>query len=86
MKRVGLRWIGWHSFRRGIASTLFLLGASDMIVMKVLRHSRVSVTRDRYGKIQDLAVQAAMDVFSRSVTERAANAGRAVVGEKIVSH
>jgi integrase len=77
MKSVGLKWKGWHSFRRGVASTLFRLGASDMIVMKILRHSRVSITRDRYVKIADPAVEAAMAMMSGEIVKRAATTGRA---------
>lgn len=84
MKRAGLEWKGWHSFRRGVASTLFRLGASDMIVMKILRHSRVSITRDRYVKIADPAVEAAMALMSGEITKRAAITGRAVtIGSEI---
>ena len=67
MKRVGIEWKGWQSFRRGVASTLVQLGASDMIVMKILRHSRVTITRDQYVKVQDPQVLAAMEELSRAV-------------------
>ncbi len=85
MKRAGLEWKGWHAFRRGVASTLFRLGASDMIVMKILRHSRVSITRDRYVKIADPAVEAAMAMMSREIVKRAATTGRDPDGETAVS-
>lgn len=38
-----------------------------MIVMKILRHSRVTITRDRYVKVQDPQVLAAMEELSRAV-------------------
>ena len=43
------------------------LSASDVIVMKILRHSRVTITRDRYAKVQDPQVLAAMEELSRAV-------------------
>jgi hypothetical protein len=56
-----------------------------MIVMKILRHSRVSITRDRYLKIADPAVEAAVAMMSREIVKRAAPTGRAVNGETAVS-
>jgi len=38
-----------------------------MIVMKILRHSRVTITRDQYVKVQDPQVLAAMEELSRAV-------------------
>jgi integrase len=44
MKKVGLPCCGWYAFRRGLASNLFALGADDITVQRVLRHSKVQVT------------------------------------------
>jgi integrase len=73
MKSLGMEWKGWHSFRRGLASNLFELGVSDKIVQRILRHSRVSITRDRYIKARDPQVDAAMKVLE----DRTAIVGRA---------
>lgn len=43
-------WHGFHSFRRGLATTLYSLGVDDFMVQKILRHQDVSVTRERYIK------------------------------------
>ena len=75
MKTVGLTWRGWHSFRRGLASKLFELGVSDKVVQRILRHSRVSITWDRYVKVRDPKVEAAMQTLERAVN-RPANLGR----------
>jgi integrase len=48
-------WHGWHSFRRGLASTLYALGVDDLMVQKIMRHGNVNVTRDHY--IQTTAEQ-----------------------------
>ena len=78
MNSIGLTWRGWHSFRRGLASNLFELGVSDKVVQRILRHSRVSITRDRYVKVRDPKVEAAMQTLEQAVSEnRPANTGRA---------
>lgn len=58
-------WHGWHGFRRGLASTLFSAGAQDLVVQRVLRHSKVIVTREHYIKKFDPLVLAAMQTLNR---------------------
>lgn len=41
---------GWHGFRRGIASNLYALGASDKVVQRILRHAKAHVTKELYIK------------------------------------
>lgn len=43
-------WHGFHSFRRGLATTLYSLGVDDVMVQQILRHQDVSVTRKHYIK------------------------------------
>ncbi len=43
-------WHGFHSFRRGLASTLYGLGVDDLMIQQILRHQDVSVTRKHYIK------------------------------------
>jgi integrase len=57
-------WRGWHGFRRGLASTLFAAGAEDLVVQRVLRHSKVIVTREHYIKRFDQRVLDAMNTLS----------------------
>ncbi|MFY9950186.1 MAG: tyrosine-type recombinase/integrase, partial [Candidatus Sulfotelmatobacter sp.] len=40
----------FHSFRRGLATTLYSLGVDDVMVQQILRHQDVSVTRKHYIK------------------------------------
>ena len=75
MKRAALDWRGWHSFRRGLASNLFELGVSDKVVQRILRHSRVSITRDRYVKV-DPKVAAAMAKLESAVSKGLATQAR----------
>ena len=44
------KWHGFHSFRRGLASTLYGLGVDDLMIQLILRHQDVSVTRKHYIK------------------------------------
>lgn len=44
--RIGTAWL--YAFRRGLASTLFAVGAEDLVVQRVLRHSKVIVTREHH--------------------------------------
>jgi integrase len=70
MEALGLRWSGWHGFRRGIASNLFELGCDDLTVQRVLRHSKVQVTREKYIKVRDPRLEAAMEKLSSAVGPR----------------
>jgi integrase len=56
----GLSWRGWHSFRRGLASNLFEMGVDDLTVQRILRHAKVTVTREHYIKRRSLPMEAAM--------------------------
>lgn len=60
VEAIRLEWYGWHGFRRGIASNLYELGASEKVVQRVLRHAKPHVTKERYIKAFDPAVLAAM--------------------------
>jgi integrase len=43
-----VRWCGWHTFRRGLATNLHQLGVVDIVIQAILRHSNVAVTRESY--------------------------------------
>jgi integrase len=65
--RAGVRWHGWHAFRRGLATNLHQLGVSDKIIQRILRHPNVAVTQNCYIKTADSEVAAAMQQFERSL-------------------
>ncbi len=69
MESLGYAWHGWHAFRRGIASNLFQLGADDLTVQRVLRHSKVVVTREHYIKVRDEKLDAAMQKLSNAIEQ-----------------
>jgi integrase len=65
--KAGIRWHGWHAFRRGLATNLHRLGVSDKIMQRILRHANVAVTQNCYIKTADSEVGAAMQQFERSL-------------------
>jgi integrase len=67
-----VEWKGWHAFRRGLASTLFELGCDDLTVQRILRHSKVSVTREHYIRLRDPKVEDAMSRLSKALDKIAA--------------
>ena len=65
--KAGIRWHGWHAFRRGLATNLHRLGVSDETIQRILRHSNVAVTQGCYIKTVDCEVRSAMQQFERSL-------------------
>ena len=64
-KASGSEFRGWHGLRRMLASTLFSEGTSDLVVQRVLRHSRVIVTRESYIRRFDPLVLEAMNKLGK---------------------
>ena len=50
LKAAGLRFYGWHAFRRGLATNLIALGVEPKTVQAILRHSNVLTTLNLYAK------------------------------------
>ena len=67
LTKAGIRWHGWHAFRRGLATNLHRLGVADKIIQRILRHSNVAVTQSCYIKTADSDASAAMQQFGRSL-------------------
>jgi integrase len=65
----GSRWLGWHGFRRGLASNLNRLGVDDSVIQAILRHNDVSVTQRCYIKTNRSDAVAAMRQLSVSLLE-----------------
>lgn len=61
LKDARVAWCGWHGVRRGLASSLHMLGVKDLDMQKILRHSHVDVTRASYIKVSDAAKAEAME-------------------------
>jgi integrase len=69
LKKAGVRWRGWHAFRRGLASNLNRLGVDDSVIQAILRHSNVAVTQTHYIKTALPDAVAAMEKFSDALTD-----------------
>jgi integrase len=50
LEKAKIEWLGYHAFRRGLATNLRALGVDDLTIMEILRHSDVAVTRASYIK------------------------------------
>lgn len=69
LEAIGLPWHGWHAFRRGLASNLYVMGAPDKVVQRILRHSRPHVTKERYIKVFDRTVLEAAEKLQIRIEE-----------------
>jgi integrase len=54
-------WLGWHAFRRGLATNLHSLGVDDKTIQGILRHSSLATTQAIYIKVIQSDVQAALN-------------------------
>jgi integrase len=59
-KANGLKWKGWHAYRRGLATNLHELGVPDIVIQAILRHEDVRTTQRSYIKTVPRVVTAAM--------------------------
>jgi len=77
LEALRLPWYGWHAFRRGLASSLYAMGAQDKVVQRILRHSKPHVTREGYIKVFDRTVLEAVEKVQERIEElRQAKADR----------
>ena len=67
-RKAGIRWRGWHGFRRGLASNLNRLGIDDSVIQAILRHSNVEVTQACYIKTARPDAVEAMRKFAENLT------------------
>jgi len=63
----GLRWSGWHAYRRGLATSLKQLGVDDLVIQSVLRHQDVRTTQRFYIKTVPEQATTAMQEFASKV-------------------
>jgi integrase len=68
VEAISLKWYGAQALRRGIATNLYSLGASDKIVQRILRHAKANVTREHYIKSVPKDVNAAMQKMGLALT------------------
>ena len=56
----GLKWKGWHAYRRGLATNLHELGIPDKVIQAILRDEDVKTTQRSYIKTVPSMVTEAM--------------------------
>jgi len=61
-------WKGWHSFRRGVATSLHSFGIDDLTIQRILRHSSVEVTRRAYIHTLPEQSVAAMSLLEQQIS------------------
>jgi integrase len=61
LEKKEIEWLGYHAFRRGLATNLRALGVDDLTIMEILRHNEVEVTRRNYIKRVSAKTFEAMD-------------------------
>jgi len=54
-------WLGWHAFRRGLATNLHSLGVDDKTIQGILRHSSLATTQAIYIKVIQSDAHAALN-------------------------
>ena len=68
LAKAGLTWRGYHAFRRGLATTLYSLNVSELLVQRILRHKPGSpVTHTHYIQAPTRDVLDAMEKFEQSI-------------------
>lgn len=67
----GVKWHGWHAFRRGLATNLRAVGIADDLIQRMLMHSDVQTTQRFYAKTLDASLRDAMQAFNNTAVEAA---------------
>jgi integrase len=50
LKANGLKWKGWHAYRRGLATNLHELDVPDIVIPAILRHEDIRTIQRSYIK------------------------------------
>ncbi|HWX94055.1 MAG TPA: tyrosine-type recombinase/integrase [Terriglobales bacterium] len=69
--KAGVKWRGWHAFRRGLASNLYRLGISDKTIQAILRHANLAITMNHYVMSAPADTVEAMGKLETVCNERA---------------
>ena len=70
-KANGLKWKGWHAYRRGLATNLHGLGVPDKVIQAILRHEDVSTTQRSHIKTVPRVVTDAMKQLESKIARAA---------------
>jgi integrase len=73
-KANGLKWKGWHGYRRGLAKNLHELGVPDKVIQAIIRHEGVSTTQRSYIKTVPKVVSDAMKQLEARISRASSGA------------
>jgi integrase len=71
LKANGLKWRGWHAYRRDLGTNLHELGVPDKVIQAILRHEDVSTTQRSYIKTVPRVVSDAMRQLEEKIARAA---------------
>jgi integrase len=74
LDKKGIKWKGWHAFRRGLGTNLNELGAAPKTIQAILRHSELSTTMNIY--VQPVAKQSHAAMKKLETAFKSAKAAR----------
>jgi site-specific recombinase XerD len=67
LQESGLKWHGWHAYRRRLATNLKELGIDDLVIQRILRHGDVGTSQKSYIKVRNVKVEDANAPIGRSL-------------------
>jgi len=68
LKNKGMKWNGWHAFRRGLATNLHDMGVPTKVIQRICRHADEATTKKHYIHATEPGVQRGMRKLEASVT------------------
>ena len=74
LERAGMKWYGWHAFRRGLATNLQRLGVPIKVAQLLLRQADFATAANYYVKAVDEDAKEAMRRLESVCNERAMEA------------
>lgn len=86
LRENGIKWVGWHGFRRGLATNLYGIRTPENIIQDILRHADIKVTRTFYIKPSTATSQPAMQKLVKAFEKIRKNArknARKEVSQKV---
>jgi len=67
LKKKGMKWNGWHAFRRGLATNLHDMGVPTKVIQRICRHADEATTKKHYIHATDPGVRRGMRKLEASI-------------------
>ncbi len=67
-KKKGMKWNGWHAFRRGLATNLHEMGVPTKVIQRICRHADEATTKKHYIHATEPGVRSGMRKLEASIT------------------